>query len=246
MARLEAGIRCVADLGEHEVDAMYALYERYYGGGDAQSFRADLAQKSHVIWLAEGVRLCGFSTLATQTFHASAHEARAVFSGDTIVDHAYWGEQALARAFSRFAGRLKAERPAQPLYWFLISKGYRTYRYLHAFAHRYFPHPSCATPPDVQACMDTLARSRFGSAYRAELGIVRFDPVRGYLRAPWNSVREGLRARPEVRLFLERNAGYVDGDELVCLTELCASNLRSIARREFLRGYDDARRTLAA
>jgi hypothetical protein len=44
-----------------------------------------------------------------------------------------------------------------------------------------------------------------------------------------------------VRLFLDRNAGYADGDELVCLTELCASNLRSIARREFLRGYDDAR-----
>jgi hypothetical protein len=234
------------DLGDDEVDAMYALYDRYYGGGDAMLFRADLAQKSHLIWLAEGDRLCGFSTLATQTFRTSVHEARAVFSGDTIIDHEYWGEQALARAFSRFAGELKAERPTQPLYWLLISKGYRTYRYLHAFAHRYFPHPHEATPPEVQACMDTLACSRFGDAYRADLGIVRFDPVRGYLRSPWNGIRQGLQPRPEVRLFLERNAGYADGDELVCLTELSESNLRSIARREFLRGYEDGRRADAA
>jgi hypothetical protein len=179
LARLEAGIRCVADLGADEVDAMYALYDRYYGGGDATTFRADLAEKSHLVWLAECDRLCGFSTLATQTFRTPAQEARAVFSGDTIIDHEYWGEQALARTFCRFAGALKAERPSQPLYWFLISKGYRTYRYLHAFARRYFPHPREATPPDVQACMDALGRARFGAAYRAELGIVRFDPVRG-------------------------------------------------------------------
>lgn len=225
---------------------MFALYDRYYGGGDATTFRADLDDKSHLIWLVESDRLRGFSTLATQTFRTSGHEARAVFSGDTIIDHEYWGEQALARAFCRFAGTLKAERPEQPLYWFLISKGYRTYRYLHAFAHRYFPHPHEATPPDFQACMNELARERFGSAYRADLGIVRFEPVRGYLRAPWNSVRDGLQPRPEVRHFLDRNAGYVDGDELVCLAELSESNLRSIARREFLRAYDDARRALAA
>ena len=142
--------------------------------------------------------------------------------------------------------QLPPSRPTRPVYWFLITKGYRTYRYLHAFAHRYFPHPHEATPPEMQACMDTLAKSRFGDAYRADLGIVQFDPVRGYLRPPWSGIRAGLRPRPEVRLFLDRNAGYVDGDELVCLTELSESNLRSIARREFLCGYDDGRRTVAA
>ena len=105
----------MADLGIDEVDAMYALYDRYYGGGDATTFRADLAQKSHVIWLSEGPRVRGFSTLATQTFRTSTHEARAVFSGDTIIDHEYWGEEALARAFSRFDGGVKTERPAQAL-----------------------------------------------------------------------------------------------------------------------------------
>lgn len=225
---------------------MYALYDRYYGGGDATTFRTDLEHKSHLVWLVEGERLRGFSTLATQSFHTFTQDARAVFSGDTIIDHQFWGEQALARAFCRFAGALKAQRPEQPLYWFLISKGYRTYRYLHAFAHRYFPHPNEATPPDMQARMHELARARFGSAYRPELGIVRFEPVRGYLRPPWNEVRDGLQPRPEVRHFLARNPGYVAGDELVCLAELSASNLRSIARREFLRAYDDARRAFAA
>ena len=31
---------------------------------------------------------------------------RALFSGDTVIDPAYWGEQALVRAFCRLIGRL--------------------------------------------------------------------------------------------------------------------------------------------
>lgn len=222
---------------------MYRLHDRYYAGADAGVFRADLSGKSHVICLTEGDRLRGFSTLALQTFNACTDVEVAIFSGDTIIDHEYWGEQALARAFCRYAGTVKAAQPDAPLYWFLISKGYRTYRYLHAFAHRYFPHPGEPTPDAMKRRMDTLAQARFGSAYRPALGIVRFEPVRGFLRAPWNAVRDGLRSRPEVSFFLGRNAGYLNGDELVCIAELSEENLRSVARREFTQAYADARRS---
>ena len=219
---------------------MFALYERYYGGACASDFWADLAQKSHLIELREGATLRGFSTLALQPYALADETGLAIFSGDTIIEHEYWGEQVLARAFCRFAGGVRAEHPEAPLYWFLISKGHRTYRYLQAFARCYYPHPHEATPERMKRRMDALAVSRFGACYLPEQGIVRFEPARGYLRAPWHHVRADLRTRAEVRYFLERNPGYINGDELVCLAELNVANLRSVAAREFEQAYRDA------
>lgn len=241
MARLEASIRRSSELDAGEIAAMFGLYGHYYGGADEAIFRADLAQKSHVILLSDKSAIRGFSALATQQLDLPDECALAIFSGDTIIDQAYWGEEALARAFCRFAGETQARHPEVRLYWFLISKGYRTYRYLDAFARRYYPHPAEATPLAMRRRMDALASARFGESYLRELGIVRFDPVRGYLRSPWNGVRTGLKERPEVRYFLERNPGYAEGDELVCIAELSAQNLRSIAGREFTEAYSNAR-----
>lgn len=238
--RLEASIRRRDELGRAEITAMFELYDRYYGRARASDFRTDLSQKSHLIELREGATLRGFSTLALQRYELAEETGLAIFSGDTIIEHEYWGEQVLARAFCRFAGGVHAEHPVEPLYWFLISKGYRTYRYLQAFARRYYPHPHEPTPERMKLRMDALAVSRFGTCYLPEQGVVRFEPARGYLRAPWNHVRAGLRTRAEVRYFLERNPGYVNGDELVCIAELSTDNLRSVAAREFGQAYRDA------
>ena len=218
---------------------MYALHDRYYGGARQNDFERDLAGKSHVIELRDDVGLRGFSTLCLQRYAVAEETGLALFSGDTIIEREFWGEQALARGFCRFAGRVRGEHPKVPLFWFLISKGYRTYRYLQAFARRYYPHPVMPTPPDMQRRMDALAHARFGNCYSRETGIVRL-PTPAYLRSPWNAVRPALHARSEVRFFLERNPGYVNGDELVCITELRGENLRSIAAREFELGLADA------
>jgi hypothetical protein len=39
-----------------------------------------------------------------------------------------------------------------------------------------------------------------------------------------------------VAFFLASNPGYAAGDELLCITELCAENLRPHARKHFLEG----------
>ena len=42
--------------------------------------------------------------------------------------------------------------------------------------------------------------------------------------------------KPSTRYFMQRNPGYRQGDELVCLCEVAASNLKPLAQRVFLRG----------
>ena len=253
MSRIEVNVRQRRELSVIDAERMYALYMAYYAETTYERFAADLAAKDCVIELKAGGKLCGFSTLAVIEFNAGGAGRRAIYSGDTVVDRPYWGEQALAIAFCRFAGAIKAADPAIPLYWFLITKGHRTFRYLGAFSREYFPHPARPTPPLAAACIDTLARGRFGDAWKPDLGIVRFERSQGQLRAEWTEPRPSLATRPEVRFFLERNPGHAMGDELCCLTELAGANLRSYARRAFLEGYDEGpcpvsldRRTRAA
>ena len=243
MGRLIARVRPRREVRDDEVAAMYRLYAAYYDAVSHARFAADLAGKDYVIELVDGPALRGFSTLALIDYASSAGPSSALFSGDTIIDRDYWGEQALSQAFCRFAGAVKAQRPRTPLFWFLITKGYRTYRYLAVFAREYFPNPHRATPAHIQAAIDQLAHMRFGAAYCAQRGLIRFAESRGHLKPQWAAIRESVRDRAEVRFFLERNPGYHMGEELCCVALLEADNLRSYARKAFLEGLQDERAT---
>jgi hypothetical protein len=239
VAGLHAQIREIDALSADDKGDMFALYAQYYDSTSEETFLADLSDKDHVFLLFDrSGQLQGFSTLVVLTHEHDGVVRRMIFSGDTIIHHEHWGEQTLAFAWIRFAGRIKARQPQTPLDWFLIVKGHRTYRYLPVFSRRYYPAWSHPTPPETKAWMDRLARVRFGEHYDPVTGLLRFPRSRGYLRQNWAAVPEEDRHRPEVRFFLERNPGYTHGHELVCLTELHENNLKPLARRLFLQGMN--------
>ena len=232
---LSTRIRRADELTESDIACMYALYSAYYDEVSEAAFVRDLRCKQYVIQLLSEQHLRGFSTIALMNDSVEGQPVRAIFSGDTIIHHDAWGEQSLATAFCEFAGRTCAVNPTVPLYWFLISKGHRTYRYLRSFAKKYYPHHSLHTPPEIQATLNALASQRFGSNYDPLTGLVTFSQPAGRLKPEWDGMRAHLTARPEVRFFVERNPGYFRGDELACITELSSANLRSFALRGFKR-----------
>jgi len=224
----------VATLHSAQREAMYALYARYYDAASRERFIADLADKRYAVLLHDQAgALQGFSTLAEYQREFDGRTIGVLFSGDTVVDARHWGQQALAFEWLRLAGLLKARAPERPLYWFLISKGHRTYRFLSAFAREFWPAFDRTTPPRIQALMNALARERFGDDFDAAAGVIRFAASRGHLREPFATVSEAHRRRPEVAFFLQRNPGYARGDELVCLCELAADKLQPLGRRIF-------------
>jgi hypothetical protein len=236
--QLNATVERVADLGDHTIGAMFDLYEQYYDATSRLLFEADLCNKHHVVTLREpSGALAGFSTLAVLEAEIGGKPLRAIYSGDTIIDHAHWGTQALAFTWIRFAGTIKAQAPELPLYWFLIVKGHRTYRYLSAFSVDFHPHWQRPTPASAREVMSTLARGRFADAYDAARGVVSFARSRGHLKPEWAVIEPGEEARRDVAFFLRRNPGFTKGDELVCLTELSSDNLRPLARRVFEQGF---------
>jgi hypothetical protein len=218
---------------------LYALQVRCYDGVDPERFRADLAEKQWVILLrdGEGGEVVGFSTQRLLEVAAAGRAVRALFSGDTVIDPAYWGEQALVRAFCRLVGRLLAVPDPRPLYWFLISKGHRTYLYLPTFFHAFWPCHDRPTPPFEAELIRVLGEARYPGEFDAARGLIR-------PRGPHDRLKESLDAsarrghNPHVAFFLERNPGHRQGDELLCVADLDPDNLRPVVRREVLRARD--------
>jgi hypothetical protein len=236
-SRLLADVERRSSLEGRTISQMYNLYATYYDATSPSLFEKDLDDKDWVVVLREeSGMLVGFSSLAIVDAPIGGRGLRAIYSGDTIIDRAHWGTQALAFTWLRFAGTIKAQAPERPLYWFLIVKGHRTYRYLSAFSIDFYPHWQVPTPPWARAIMQQLAHQRFDGAYDSERGIVSFERSRGHLRPMWAAVQPEETSRPDVAFFLRSNPGYTQGDELVCLTELSCSNLRPLARRVFEQG----------
>ena len=78
--------------------------------------------------------------------------------------------------------------------------------------------------------LDAFASERFGLRYDSTAGIVRF-PRPQILAGDLLDVPPGRTTDGHIALFLARNAGFVSGDDLVCLTRVDEGNLTPAGRR---------------
>jgi hypothetical protein len=221
-----------AALSPATVDEMMQLFREHYELTCPDSFRRDLAEKDQVVLLRDEVSgaLQGFSTLAVYTTSVFGRTVGVVYSGDTIIRPAFWGTPALPSLWIKRVLALAAEMP-QPVYWLLISSGYKSYRFLPVFYREFYPRYDCPTPPDLQAIMDQLAQERFGDQYDAARGIVRFAGGGTPLRPGVADVNAERQRNAHIRFFIERNPGHAQGDELVCLTQIAWANLTPAGQR---------------
>ena len=123
-------------LREADIAAMERLYREFYVGADEADFRRDLAEKDYAI-LLRGTGVCGFSTMKL----VEVAGMRVLFSGDTVVETSQRGQWGLAGGFGHMIKFVEGMFPDVAAYWFLISKGARTYRFLPTFFRRYVPGP---------------------------------------------------------------------------------------------------------
>lgn len=230
------------DRGEIDASAaadMFALFARYYCDVSRERFQCDLAGKDRVILLTDlSSALRGFSTLAVSEHEIDGQRLRIVFSGDTIIDRECWGSPVFSTAWVREIGRIRAQRSEVPLYWLLIVKGHRTFRYLPTFAFDFVPNWSGGDRKELLYLRDRIASDMFGRAYDPASGLLRFDDPRGRLADEWADISLRERARPDVAFFLESNPHFTRGDELVCLCELSEVNMRPLTLRLFRQGFD--------
>ena len=231
--KLAGTIESVSSLREEHEVALYALFERHYEHVSEDRFRQDLRKKGWIIVLrdAQTAEIKGFSTMQLLTATVQGTPVCAAFSGDTIIDPDYWGEQELARCWYWLMEKLRETAAPKKLYWFLISKGYRTYLYLPTFFNEFYPRFDKETPLFEQAMIDALAGLKYPNNYRPETGLIEFGESEGNLNAELAAVPAHRAKDPNVRYFLERNPGYAWGNELACLAEFASGNLKPFVQR---------------
>src|SRR5262249_17720922 len=126
--------------------------------------------------------VCGFSTQMLLDVDVAGRPTKALFSGDTIIDREHWGDNALAHVWGHLALSLIDTYGDGEVYWFLISKGYKTYRFLPIFFHEFYPRHDAPTPDWAREVIDALGRARYPAAYDPAAGLVRAVPGKDRLR----------------------------------------------------------------
>lgn len=234
--RLAARTVAVTELGAADREGMWRVFSRYYADVRRDVFERDLDKKHHVVVLFDsGDRsLQGFSTLEV---YAEAG-ARVIFTGDTIVEKDYWGQSALHRAFFAFLLRERLRRPWAPVYWFLISKGYKTYLTLARNLVNYWPRHDAATPAHVQGIIAALAERKYPGAYHD--GVLRFASSAGRLKESIAPIDAAVLQQPDIRFFVEKNPGHARGDELCCLGRVDAAMVSHFVGKQIRRIWSGA------
>jgi hypothetical protein len=218
------------ELTQAQIDEMFKLLAHHFDGVTRAQFTRDLAEKNWVVLIRRDARLVGFSTMLVYESAFDDEPVSIVYSGDTIVASEGWGSTALARGWITAVNDLRERYPNGKYYWLLLTSGFRTYRFLPVFWREFFPRHDSPTPAGLQRLRDQLATQRFGEQYNAHSGIVRFrHPQR--LSGELKIIPAERIADPHVAFFVTHNPGHSQGDELVCLTELCPENLTAAGRR---------------
>ncbi len=234
MGEYVAFFRKISDLTENELREIVKIYLAHYDASNEAQILSDLSNKSEILLVFFGDILVGFTTLQVYDYLWNGDEIRIVYSGDTIVDKAHWGQQALAFAWIARMGELKREKPELSMYWFLIVKGHRTYKYLPTFGKSFYPHWSIDRS-DLKPLADTLATEKFGDSYNPATGVVEFSESQGHLKADIAMPSPEELTKDSVKYFLEKNPNYRRGHELVCLCEIAEENMKPLTKRIFLK-----------
>ena len=164
------------ELSPADIQSMFAVFRGENFEQTSQDIfqRVLLESKDWVILLRdESDRVQGFSTLALYETEFESQKMSLVYSGDTIIRREFWGTPQLPREWIHTVLE-KSQSMQQPLYWLLISSGYKTYCFLSVFYKTFYPHYAIPTPLHIQSLMHHLASQHFGDDYIPALGVVRF------------------------------------------------------------------------
>jgi len=244
-AALSASFVRIASIDVHAIRQMYQVFAQYYENTTWDIFLSDLSNKTGAFILRNAAgRVVGFSTLRTCDIDIGGRRVHGVFSGDTIIERAYWGSRALQREFFKFMIAEKFRYPREPIYWFLISKGFKTYLLLANNLFSFYPRHD-REEPHLADIVDAYCQQLFPAHYDRTRRILDFGQDYQPLRSDVAEISERMREEnPAIRFFEERNPEWRRGTELPCVGEIGWSDLAKFtlrfARKPVSKGRMDA------
>lgn len=211
----------VSTLAQGDIEQLFSLFQSYYDSVSLKAFRKDLQAKDRIILLRDQAGIIhGFSTLRFFDVEVENRLFRGVFSGDTVVSKTHWGDRSLGKAFLHELFHQRLRHPFQPLYWALISKGYKTYLLMTNNVPVHWPRFEQPTPRSDQALLDAFGSQLFPEHFDPARGVVTFPKSQGHLKAGVADIGADLLANPRIAFFNNYNPGWSRGEELMCLARM--------------------------
>ncbi|EWM54060.1 GNAT family N-acetyltransferase [Ruminococcus flavefaciens] len=221
---MKGTIKRIHEFTESEISELYELMDEFYENMDPEIFRHDFYAKDYCLVLEKNGRIVGFTTQKLMTVNVDGKEVKGVFSGDTIIHRDYWGDTELFRSFAQYWFRYAEEHGE--LWWFLICKGYKTYRILPLFWREFYPCRSCETPRDIKKIIDAYASALYPDEYNQTTGVVEYKSVKDCLRKGVADIDERRMKNKDIAFFCQVNPNWENGNDLVCLAKFDRSLLR--------------------
>ncbi|MFN8847594.1 MAG: hypothetical protein ACK5W9_12160 [Bdellovibrionales bacterium] len=209
-------------LSEKQRREMFQVFSQYYEGHSFEQFMKDLLEKDDVILLLEKStgQIQGFSTLLKIKLQVGDKQIWAVYSGDTVLNRKHWGSKALGVTFLMYLFRLKLKNPFQEVYWFLISKGYKTYLIMANNFKTHFPRLEFSTPRFEKELMDDFYSKKFGSLYDSTSGLIQPHGPSCHLKVDVADIDRELLKNPRIAYFQKMNPDWQKGTELCCIARM--------------------------
>tara|TARA_A100001391_G_scaffold160_3_gene368 strand:+ start:32800 stop:33573 length:774 start_codon:yes stop_codon:yes gene_type:complete len=218
-ARLKARYVPISKVSVDQMLRMYDLYRRYYENISVDLFCKDMVEKNGVFLIQEreSRRTVGFSTLKVLDMEVGGKTVTGVFSGDTIIEKEFWGTRVLQVQFFLRMVKEKLKRPYRPLYWLLISKGYKTYLLLANNFYSYYPHPEgrCDHLADYVA---NYCHTLFPDSFCDQRRLLDFGNGYTHLKQDVAMItKEMCEKNAKIRFFEQCNPSWERGTELPCI-----------------------------
>jgi hypothetical protein len=201
-----------------EIREMFKVFCRYYENTSLEQFMTDFGKKAGAFVIRRKVddAIVGFSTMGIYYLTVDGRKIRGIFSGDTILEKEYWGNRAMNAAFVKRLLWEAIKDPFTPQYWFLISKGYKTFLLLTRNFPDYYPHPE-----HENAHLKHIVASYCDELYLGYLNRDRMvlDFGEGYncLKNEVTPITDKQRQEADIAFFEKCNPDWERGTELPCV-----------------------------
>jgi len=228
--KLKAKILNTTEVSEGQKKRMFEILCTYFDNVSFSLFLSDLKDKNWVIVLSDSCdgKIQGFSTQKLIYTQVEKVSVRALFSGDTIIDKKFWGGSELVKKWFDLVIPMVENKKEEKFYWFLISMGYKTYRFLPVYFKNFYPCFDKDIPKFEKKVRDKLGELKYPGEYDKDSGVINFQKKAACLKKNFADIPVKRLNNPHIRNFLERNPLYGQGNELVCLAELSYDNFKPI------------------
>lgn len=219
MSDLKAKYFSRYEISYQDLEEMHNVFKKYYNNTDLNTFKNDLDKKNGAIILRKKStgEIVGFSTVLEMRMIINGKKVHGIFSGDTIVEEEYWGNNPLNSAFLIYFIKKLMVNPFKPIYWFLISKGYKTYLLLTNNFVSYYP---CYSKDNkhLEDIMKGYCSYLFPENFNEKKKILDFGKGAQYLKGGVAEITvEMCEKYPKIAFFNERNPTWDRGTELPCV-----------------------------